>query len=350
MFAKRFLAVLAAALCLCACAPAIGGQPTPLAMLPPVERPAQQSLVFLVDSGATAIVNEAAELFRKQVGELSGGMLTIELQRSITPAADYLSGKGQIVFLDGRRNESACPDFSFLSRPLRYPDYKTFTMALNSRRMLEAVNDEMDTTGFRLLAAYYQGGGRLVSAKPLTGGDLTRQPVDEDQEDGEEVWAPPAAALCADTALTGLMEEFGAEVRRVQSANDRLYELTSGGVDVAEFTLDEIHRLDWQDTQLNLINLDYTMVPLWLAVDREAYANLPAQYQAILQEASAYLFPAIDGRCRAQEDEAVLFLQQQGLTVDRSFSALRKTAESRDEAEAEDPRAKYLLSLLTGMQ
>lgn len=352
------LAALLCALLLVSCTAAPEQDVSAPAARPDIEPPARQSMIFLVDSGADAAYGEAAQLFADTVSSLTDGMFTVEVRRSVSAVADYHKGEGDLVFVDSRRDSGFSSDFAVLSEPLRYTDYDQFTMALNAQSLLGFLNDGLEDNGRNttLLAAFYLGADYFVTARPLSRGGLaatqpeeTEEDVDDDSEEGDE--ERPVAALRSGSVMAPFVAGMGLEPVIEPSLSTRLYDLVDGSIVVAEFTLEELVRIDWQDSDLNLILSDHNMTPAWLAVSSERWAHLPEQYQAVVQETVAYLFPVVDGEFRARQDTQVALMREGGVTVDSGFPALRTAAKAV--YAAEDPRGfreSYLLKLIDSMQ
>lgn len=339
------LVVMAAVLLLCACSTpqAIGESPVPLA-LPPDETSARQTLVFLLASTEDPLFREGAELFAEKVSLLTDGLLTIELRTSVDPVSDYRAGRGALIYLDSRRNSDFCTDFALLSTPLRYRDYESFSMALNSRKVSELLNDRLEQErATRLLAAFHQGSNCLVASQPLSGGALPA-----DAEDAEA--APPLAAVRPVPGVGEVLQASGLQVVVAADPHERLLLLEDASALVAEFTPAEMLEIDWQDLAVYPILTGHSIAPRWLAIGSAAWSSLPANQQAAVQEAVACLFPVIDGGFLAEETEVLAHIRAQGLREERGFTALRTAAQELQAQKTYTSRETYLLGLLDNLE
>ena len=336
------LAMLASVLfCACAASNHTDGE-RPAAMIPPDEQSARKQMVFLVDSSRDDVYRRAAELFAAKVNEYTDNILTVEVSSSVEAAKDFLAGKAQLVFLDGKRNAALSEDFAVLSAPMRYTDFKTYTMAINSARMMEALNDRLAEDDILLLTGVYQGTNYFVAGRATVGGDF--EPEDGEEDDA----AALAAAVLPDSGIEPLLREYGMEVTADRSFPGRLQLLLEQTVTLAEFTAKELVAVDWSGGHY-LYATNHSITPGWLAMDKRLYDELSPAYQAVILEACAYLGPVIDGYFTELETNAEARLRSQGVTV-KSFDGLQKTA-ARLEApqDALDQRDRYLTGIIDSM-
>lgn len=330
---------------------------------PVVEVPARQSMVFIVDAAADPLFVEGAERFAEAAAALTGQMFTVEVRSSPDALADFLRGEGDLVFLDSRKNTDFSSDLAVLAEPLRYADCDQMTMALNSQRMLAAVSDSLTDEGkdMRLLGAFYLGADYFVTSQPLSRGFAassrleTRESQEDDpdadlhEDDSEE--PRPIASLKEGSPMAPFMEELGLESITEPGMNARLYNVVEGSVAIAEFGLDELARIDWQDSSLNLVTSNHNMRVAWIAVRAGRWQELPDKYRAVLQESVARLYPVLDDQMRARQTGQITVMREAGMTVDTGFAALRQAADAIYAEEAPySQRKEYLLEIISGME
>lgn len=339
---KRLLLLALALVLLCSC----GQQPAASAVmapvpLPPDEASARRTLVFLVDSAGDSIYREAATVFAQKVGQLTGGIISVEVSSSVGPVVDYLAGKAQLCFVDSRRNPNFSEDFPILVQPMRYANYQSFTLAINSKRVLERLNVEVgEKEHTRLLGAFFQGSNQLVSRLAPVKGNLSDEALD-----GESV-----VAVRPDSGIAELFTNYGVTAVSDQNHSNRLQMLLEGSAVVAEFSPSELLDIDWRDTGLYLLGTNHTITPRFLAMDSIVYDELSPGYQAAITEACAYLYPIIDNHYLQRDAEIVVQMKDQGIITGKTFDGLRIMAAKRDGADVEaNPRKRILLNLLNNI-
>lgn len=335
----------------CACsssAQPLPQSPTTLADFTAKEQPARQTLVWLLEPQTDPLLRAGVESFAEQTARWTDGMLTVELQTSENPAGDYLAGVGDLFYLDGGKYENFSKDLAFLSTPMLYKSADYFTMALNSSQMLEFLRDSLEPLqGVVPLAAFSQPRSCLVAAREGTGWNSTA--LEKEVELVED--APPTATLRKDSVIAEWLEGYGFQTTTADRMEERFRRLLSKESAVAEFTMQEIEILNWQNSELAVVHVGHDLSPCWLLMDSERYAVMSAEYQAVIQEAVAHMFPLVDTDRWQREEAALARLREQGISVERMLAAFQSYAGRQMQQEAEENfQHQYMLGIIGEIQ
>lgn len=342
---KVIAALLIIAVLFCSCMSSgktQSGNPTPL-LLRPDEASARQTIVFLIDSAAPDFYKKGTEIFSQQASRLTDGLLTVELRTTISPSADFTAKKGQLVFLDSMKDQSFSKDFSTLASPMIYKDYESFTMVLNSKKMLNMLEDGLSKeSDIKLLGVFYSSSNYLVSSQPVTSGEIKFSPPPEDLS--------TAIVRSESSRISGVLQQYGYSVQANLNLLERISALEDGSAVLAEFSPEEILSTDWENKQLYPIVTNHSITPKWLAVSSETWQQLPDGHKSALIEASAYLYPIIDQGYLDQDSEVLRLLRLHGMREERSFTGLDKAADELREKSAIGERERYLISMLGSLE
>jgi TRAP-type transport system periplasmic protein len=263
------------------------------------------------------------QLFKKNVEERTGGAVTIRLFASaqLGKDEDVLEqakvGTDVGIITDPGRLSAYISDFGILGAPYLVADYDESLKLLNTS-VFKDLADQFAKDGLKILAFnYYQGTRHLFTNKPIrTPDDLSGQRV---RSSGSEIvtatvknmGANPTVIPWSD-AYTGLQQKVidGVEVHYSAALGASIYEVTRYLSKTAHFQL-----------------------LTGMVVSNEWFENLPAEYQAIVEEEAYNGGKYASEQVVAKEKEFEKSLVSKGLEiVDCDVAAFRKAAENTYDA------------------
>lgn len=292
---RIFSAALACLLILSGCAGA-SGRKTTYVVAGGLTNPAQRGPVTLaIPADADEILVRAAELFCQKAGELSKGGLVVSVEKSNSAEDDFKAGKVQAALLNGEKAAGLYSWFQILNEPFRYKSYEHFSMTCNAEAVLWELSK---TSGSTVLAGYYTGSNVFLGYNSIASTQIL-EILSDNKDDGHV----HIAAISGSGAARPL-EQLGLSVVQIQDFSERAAMLTEREA-IIEITFGELLSGGLSEQGLTVTRAYHSIIPLWLAVSNEFYAQLPPLEKAALLEAAACLTGAIDAEYLKSELDAL---------------------------------------------